>query len=251
MVKIRNTLRITKQALLGSYGAKMAKISGKVVESDPLELFMRPNSTTGRNLREVPSPALAPNTIVQFPPARAKAPVTVLEALKLPVRPVSSLTDQELANLIQNHRAKGKVEGALWPLKDIMREVQLRIASEWDTAGLRRVIFDNFKRPGDGLTTYKNAWHCLYPHLPFKGCNSKRIVMKALNALNNDSAVKGDPLWAVLVVPTGRRRLTDKAKKNLYEKARDLGRDVGPDIEQFIAQEIAWAREIIRSRLNL
>ena len=129
----------------------------------------------------------------------------------------------------------------------VMCEMQLCIDADWDIPAPLRVIFENLQR-GDGLTTYKELWHAKYPHLPWKGCHSKNVVMAMMEDMNNASVAKGQPMWTAFIVRQDTRRMSPKAKTNLHEKCRELGRDVKIDVEQFINSERARARHFIRNR---
>jgi hypothetical protein len=109
------------------------------------------------------------------------------------------------------------------------------------------VVLENLQR-GDGLTAYKELWHAKYPHRPWKWNYSKKVVMAMMEDMNNASVAKGQPMWTAFIVRQDTRRMGRKAKTNLHEKCRELGRDVEIDVDRFIDSERERARQFIHNR---
>ncbi len=159
---------------------------------------------------------------------------------KAPVRRISDLTDEQLATFEANYRKRQVRSGGIFSLDELVREKQRRLAKQWNIPGLLRVILEN-RQVGDGLTLYKELWNVLFPGEAWKGRYSVKIVMEALDALNRYIVAEGLPLHTILVVNSATRTLRAKAIESLYFRCRELGREVGPDVDAFVERERARA----------
>jgi hypothetical protein len=155
---------------------------------------------------------------------------------KVSIRRISDLTDEEITTFINNYFKRKVSTGGIFTLEELLIEQAQRLAKQWNIPGLLRVILEN-RQVGDGLTEYKALWHVMFPDQDWKGRYSLWIVMEVLDAMNRYSVALGLPLYTALVVPCATRRLTRKAIENLYDRARELGRDVGPDVDSFLDRE--------------
>ena len=159
---------------------------------------------------------------------------------KVPARKISDLTDEELATFETNYRKRQKTEGGIFTLEEILSEQSRRLARQWNIPTLLRAIVEN-RQQGDGLTEYNDLWRLMSPNRPWKGQGPLVIVMQALDALNRYIVAEGLPLYTILVVNGATRTLRAKAIENLYYRCRELGRQVGPDIDSFVERERARA----------
>ena len=149
-------------------------------------------------------------------------------------RPVSKLTDVELDNLVENFTKRGVGAGGHYTLKEVRKEILSRICKGIDGMNVVRQIIKLAAKSHDYKTTYGDLYCALWPNSDWEGHGSMTKAMLALRAAIHFCADNSLPMFSTLVVPTNRRRLSEKAKTNIYETCRDIGMEVGTNPSEFV-----------------
>ena len=97
--------------------------------------------------------------------------------------------------------------------------------------------------------TYGEIWNVFRPNIPWEGHKTLRIVADSLERVIQYCVTHGLPILTVLVVRTNERNLSPQAIQRIYEECRELGMNVGPDPNAFVASQVALSRAIIVDQL--
>ncbi|WP_300974480.1 hypothetical protein [Sphingomonas sp. LHG3406-1] len=163
--------------------------------------------------------------------------------------PIESLKDSQISHVIRRYRERGLSEGGTFTLAELLMEQRRRLKSDLPTVGLAAKIVELARSSNDGLVTYKELWEAFRPGEQWVGNKSQQIMGNALARVVEYCVRHNLPVLTVLVVQSGSRKLDPKAVANIYNDARELGVDTGPDMEAFIARERVRAREVSSEKL--
>lgn len=162
---------------------------------------------------------------------------------------VTDLTNPQLAAFIANYRKAGMTTGGKYTLAELLLEERRRSPSAFTPVEVARRIMAGAKASDDGRVTYLEIWQAFRPGEEWKGNASVKIVGGSLGRVVEYCIRNGLPIFSVLVVPTGTRKLTDQAIQNIYNECRELGVDTGIDAEAFIRREEARALAFVAQDL--
>ncbi len=154
---------------------------------------------------------------------------------------IRDLSDKELENFIRNYRKAGKTEGGIYTLAELLMEQLRRSGSVFSGKIVATKILTLAQSSDDNLTTYHDLWNDLYPDREWIGHNSKRIIKDDLDLAIHYCVKNKLPIVTVLVVPKIKRRLTEKAINNIYNRCRELGVQTGLIATEFVDQQVEAA----------
>lgn len=162
---------------------------------------------------------------------------------------IADLTAKELDNLEANYVRLGKTTGGKYSLHEARLEKLRRQPNPFGTRESFIKIIELAKGSSDGKLTYADLWSAFRPDEKWKGQGTATIVKQALGRVAAYCVDHGLPIVTVLVVHSANRELSDKAKENIFNAARDLGVDVGADPEAFVERQIVGAMKIATDHL--
>lgn len=157
---------------------------------------------------------------------------------------IADLSAKELDNLEANYIRLGKTTGGKYSLHEARLEKLRRQPNPFGTRESFIKIIELAKDSTDGKLTYGDLWSAFRPDEKWKGQGTATIVKQALGRVAVYCVDHGLPIVTVLVVHSGNRELSAKAKENIFNAARDLGVDVGVDPEAFVERQIVGAMRI-------
>jgi hypothetical protein len=160
-------------------------------------------------------------------------------------RPVSKLTDAELANLEANFVAAGVEASQLYTLQDVRSERQRRATKGLDGGEVVGHIIALAAASSDYFTPYGALHASLWPGEKFVGHASIGQVKKALGAAILYCVEAGLPCLTTLVVHAQTRSLSDCAARNIYETLKGLGVEVGDSVEDFVLEQTLAAMDVV------
>lgn len=160
-------------------------------------------------------------------------------------RPVSKLTDAELANLEANFVAAGVGASQLHTLKEIRRERLRRANKGLDGGEVVGHILMLASTSKDYLLSYGDLHASLWPTEKFVGHSSIRKIKAALGAAILYSVEAGLPCITTLVVHAKTRCLSERAARNIYETLKGLGVEVGANVEDYVLEQTLAAMDVV------
>jgi hypothetical protein len=160
-------------------------------------------------------------------------------------RPVSKLTDAELANLEENFVKKGVTESPNYKLKDVRREILRRATKGLDGGEVVSHILALAAASRDYLTTYGALHSKLWDNKRFIGHHSMNETMTALRAAAIYCVKNGLPCMTTLVVEAKTRSLSPRAAFNIVETLKGLGVEVGANVEDYVLEQTLAAMDVV------
>lgn len=152
-------------------------------------------------------------------------------------RPISALSNDQLASFRRNYDAKGVETGGLYSLAEIKLELLRRTPSELDPRKVSSRIIELARGSEDGLVTYGELWQDFHPGATWRGNADQQVIGNALARVVAYCIDQGLPVVTALVVQKSGRKLSDQAIDNIFNEARDLGVETGPNARQFVDNE--------------
>jgi hypothetical protein len=165
-------------------------------------------------------------------------------------RPISKLTDEELANLEANFVAAGVEASQRHTLKQIRRELMRRATKGLDGGEVVGHILTLASTSKDYLLSYGDLHASLWPTEDFVGHSSIRKIKAALGAAILYSVENGLPCITTLVVHAKTRCLSERAARNIYETLKGLGVEVGANVEDYVLEHTLAAMDVV-AKANL
>lgn len=157
---------------------------------------------------------------------------------------IADLTAKELDNLEANYVRLGRTTGGKYSLHEARLEKLRRQPNPFGTRESFIKIIELAQSSTDGKLTYGDLWSAFRPDEKWNGQGTATIIKQALGRVAAYCIDHGLPIVTVLVVHSANRKLSAKAKENIFNAARDLGVDVGADPEAFVEQQIIGAMKI-------
>lgn len=154
-----------------------------------------------------------------------------------PRKSIRELTDKELQNIIANYARLGLETGGAYALAEAKLELLHRQPSPFPVVAVAKAIVEQAKKSGDRLTTYGELWQAFNPGKEWRGNADQQVIGKALGRVIAYCVSHGLPILTTLVVQKGPRKLSDKAIGHIFEEAKSLGVDTGPDPKAFVEQQ--------------
>lgn len=152
-------------------------------------------------------------------------------------RPISELSNEQLANFQRNYDAQGVQTGGLYSLAEIKLELLRRSPSNLDPRKVASRIIELARDSDDGLVTYGELWQDFHPGEVWRGNADQQVIGNALARVVAYCIDRGLPIVTVLVVQKSGRKLSDQAIDNIFNEARDLGVETGPSARKFVDRE--------------
>ena len=185
--------------------------------------------------------------------ARFKAPLHIVAANNNDAphdgpkgpRPVSKLTDAELATVEDRLVEQGLTESPYHTLADVRRERLRRATKGLDGGEVVGHILALAAASRDYLTTYGALHSKLWDNKRFIGHHSMNETMTALRAAAIYCVKNGLPCMTTLVVEAKTRSLSPRAAFNIVETLKDLGVDVGDSVEDFVLEQTLAAMDVV------
>lgn len=158
---------------------------------------------------------------------------------------LAKISDSALKDLIARMREAQDTSKAPYTLAQLLMEEGRRTrVGAFPTIEAAQKVLELAQSSPDGLTTYKEVYHAFRPDAEWKGNAPQNEVTNALGRVGVFCIANGLPLISTLVVNSGTRDLTEDARNNLYNFARERGVDVGSDRDTFIAHHQERARQV-------
>jgi hypothetical protein len=150
-------------------------------------------------------------------------------------KPICDWTDDEIRNLVQNYTKDKKTDGGHYSLVECQREITRRNGGPYSGREVTSKIVGLGQKSSDGLVTYLELWQAYFPNKQWKGNSSgNEVGKKMLRAASYFCAINQQlPFVTCIVVNGATRKATDKAKKNVFDFAKNLGVSTGPDYIKF------------------
>lgn len=162
-------------------------------------------------------------------------------------RPVTHLTDGELASLEHNHISKGVTVGPLYTLREIRNELMRREARGYDGKHVTRTIMELCASSPHFVVTYGELYKALHPTEEWSAHGSLNKIKRSLGACILYCVENDLPIISTLVVRASDNDLSDGAKTNIYNTCERLGHDVGGDPEDFVLRNTIAAMYIVQN----
>lgn len=163
---------------------------------------------------------------------------------------LAKITDSALKDLIERMRAATDTSKAPYKLSDLLAEEHRRQPiGVFPTVETAEKVIELTRASETGVTTYKAIWSAFRPDEPWKANASLRQVTNALSRVGFYCIRHGLPQIQTLVVNGARGELTDDARDNLYNAAKERGMDVGPDRDAFIDEQQRLSRQLVADQL--
>lgn len=160
-------------------------------------------------------------------------------------RPVSKLTDAELATVEDRLVEQGLTESPYHTLADVRRERLRRATKGLDGGEVVGHILALAAASRDYLTTYGALHASLWPGEVWSAYKSIGKIKKALGAAILYCVENGLPCLTTLVVHANTRGLSESAAGNIYETLKDLGVEVGANIEDYILEQTLASMDLV------
>ncbi len=166
-------------------------------------------------------------------------------------RPVSQLSDRELANLEENLTRAGATAGPHYSLQEVRIEMFRRKTNGIDGAAVTEAIIKLAASAKGYQVTYLELFKYLWPKEVWRGHKAVTKIMQALGASLLHCVLHDLPVVTALVVKTKERYLSANAVRNICAACQRLGREVGRDAERFVVTEALCAMDIVDLRRKL
>jgi hypothetical protein len=164
---------------------------------------------------------------------------------------LSTIALSALKNLIERMRIAADTSKAPYSLAMLLAEEHRRSkVGLFPTLATAEIVIAQASEHPDGVTTYKAVWNAFRPGEAWKANASAREVTNALDRVGFYCIQHGLPLIPTLVVNGSKGDLTDDARSNLYNSARERGMNVGPDRDMFIAEQQRLSRKVAKAALS-
>ena len=165
--------------------------------------------------------------------------------------PISSLSDTALSNLENNYIKRRVTTGGIYPLSNVRAEKLRRISNGLSGEELCQLILDLSQVNADGFTTYLDLYRAIFPAKAWCGHTSIRTIMRVLHEIIIYCVENSLPLVTALVVRSDTRQLSPEALQNIYDCAGDMGVDVGPNVDEFVTNQILNAFNLFDTERTL
>jgi hypothetical protein len=163
--------------------------------------------------------------------------------------PITTWTDQQLQNLKANYQRQGKTDGGPFSLSAVELELLRRQPNPFGVRETAERILRLASNSPDFKTTYGEVWKSFRPDQPWKGHGSLSVMSNALGRVAAYCIDNKLPIITILVVRTGSRKLSKQAENNIFDFARSLGVETGPDPVAFAADQELRAKQLIGAQL--
>lgn len=162
---------------------------------------------------------------------------------------VSDLSEKQLAVFIENYRRQGKETGGKFSLHELLLEQNRRVKSPFPPRDVAKTIVELAHRSSDGLVSYKQVWEVFRPGAEWIGNAPRAEMAKALAQVIAYCVDNNLPLLSSLVVRADQRSQSEDAIAHIYNEARSLGVQVGPDPQAFVLEQQQKARALVVDEL--
>ena len=160
---------------------------------------------------------------------------------------LAAIPSKSLKDLIARMRTATDLSKAPYTLPQLLAEEHRRLkVGAFPTIETAKVVIDQAGRSSTGVTTYKAVWDAFRPGEPWKANASAREVTNALDRVSFYCIRHGLPLIPTLVVNSASGDLTDEARSNIYNAARERGVSVGPDRNAFVFEQQRLSQQLSR-----
>ena len=160
---------------------------------------------------------------------------------------IDDVTYKELKEFEAEYRQREKCN---FTLREILLEKWRPKPDPFGVSAVLEKIFELSRKSSDGLLTYLDIWRELSRNESWKGNKPRRTVSHGLSRVLQYCVINNLPILTTLVVPSLGRKLTRQAILSIYNECLDLGVEVGPDPEAFIAREARRARMYVSGLPN-
>ena len=152
-------------------------------------------------------------------------------------RPISALSNEQLASFQRNYDVRGVKTGGLYSLAEIKMELLRRSPSDLDPRKVSSRIIELARGSSDGLVTYGELWQDFHPGKTWRGNADQQVIGNALARVVAYCIDRGLPIVTVLVVQQNGRKLSGQAIDNIFNEAKELGVETGADARDFVESE--------------
>lgn len=108
---------------------------------------------------------------------------------------------------------------------------------------VRRRILKLAQLTEDGLTTYGELWSELFPDQPWSGQYNIGAVGRYMDAAVCFCVESDQPIVTTLIARKQKRDVSEAAVRNVYERCRELGIQVGPEPDAFFYRQRRLAKK--------
>lgn len=168
--------------------------------------------------------------------------------LREPLQAIGLLSDDELANLYANYRAKGKATGGIHSLLEVITEMEARKAPADDGRELVKVMVAMCARSFDNRLTIGDIRKCVVAVPSVEGMSWRAVAYEALRTMIEYCVYAQLPIFPALIVRFKDSCLQEKHIKFVYDVCHACGCDVGPSAETFVARQVALALHFIKAK---
>jgi|TARA_Y100000815_G_scaffold275646_1_gene315577 hypothetical protein len=163
---------------------------------------------------------------------------------------LAAIDPKNLKSLIERMRATSDHSKAAFTLPELLAEQQRREkVGSFPTIETAQKIIELVAASESGVTTYLDIWDAFRPGQPWEAHKSRQEVTNALDRVNAYCIRHGLPLLVTLVVNKHRGKLTDDAKENIFNYAKERSVAVGEDRDAFILDQQERARALTLAAL--
>lgn len=163
---------------------------------------------------------------------------------------LAAIEPKSLKSLIERMRAATDHSKATYTLPELLAEQHRREkVGVFPTVETAQKIVQLVANSETGVITYLDIWNAFRPGEPWEAHKSRQEVTNALDRVSFYCIQHGLPLLVTLVVNKGQGKLTDDAKDNIYDAAKERGVAAGPDRDAFIADQQEKARALTLAAL--
>lgn len=160
-------------------------------------------------------------------------------------RPVSKLTDAELATVEGRLVEQGLTESPYHTLADVRRERLCRATKGLDGGEVVGHILALAAASRSYLTTYGALHASLWPGEVWSAYKSIGKIKKALGAAILYCVENGLPCLTTLVVHANTGCLAELATRNIYDTLKGLGVEVGDSVEDYVLEQTLAAMDLV------
>ena len=158
---------------------------------------------------------------------------------------LAAIDPKNLKSLIERMRAATDHSKAPYTLPDLLAEQHRRgKVGVFPTVETAQKIVQLVSSSDTGVITYLDVWNAFRPGEPWEAHKSRQEVTNALDRVGFYCIRHGLPLLVTLVVNNGQGKLTDDAKENIFNAAKERGVGVGEDRDAFIDDQQQRARAL-------
>ncbi len=158
---------------------------------------------------------------------------------------IAAIETRALKNLIARMRQARDTSKAPFSLPELLAEEHRREkVGIFPTVATAQKIIELVRASDTGVITYLDVWEAFRPDQPWQAHKSRNEVTNALDRVSFYCIRHGLPLLVTLVVNKGQGKLTDDAKSNIFNAAKERGVEVGLDRDAFIADQQGKARAL-------